>query len=66
MFEQVQNPKNRGLPGDFRARQTAWEGPREGPVLGSSTKSTARQAVWYSGEGLEVGIMSEFPGSAIY
>lgn len=33
---QVQNPRYRKLPGDFRARQTACEGPREGAGPGSS------------------------------
>lgn len=36
---QVLNPRYRKLPGDFRARQTAWEGPREGAGLSSFANS---------------------------
>lgn len=44
---QVLNPRNRKLPGDFRARQTAREGPREEaglsvPLLIQSKKQASR------------------------
>lgn len=53
------NPRNRKLPGDFRARQPAREGPREEAGLSSSANSEQET-------GLKVEVLGEWAGDGVH